>query len=164
MDRELTDHQAARAAFNLAAEQAGVLEYADPQIKWEMRLYARGDRQIPVQVARPRERRPRRVSRTVARTVGSRGDPDPEPEPPLSADRLRHAALLLRLVRLPGGVVAERDFQSAVVPCARLFGWRVAHFRAAQTKHGWRTPVEADGKGFPDLLLLHPCHGLSCAS
>jgi VRR-NUC domain-containing protein len=56
--------------------------------------------------------------------------------------------------------VTERDFQSAVLAAARLFSWRVAHFRAAQTRHGWRTPVEADGKGFPDLILVHPRHGL----
>lgn len=37
---------------------------------------------------------------------------------------------------------------------AFLFGWRVAHFRPARTSKGWRTPVEADGKGFPDLVLL----------
>lgn len=44
--------------------------------------------------------------------------------------------------------------QSAVVECARLFGWRVAHFRPALTKRGWRTPVSADGAGFPDLVLV----------
>lgn len=36
---------------------------------------------------------------------------------------------------------------------AHAFGWRVAHFRPALTKHGWRTAVSADGKGFPDLVL-----------
>jgi hypothetical protein len=50
-------------------------------------------------------------------------------------------------------MVSERDFQTAVVDLARLKGWRVAHFRPAQTSKGWRTPVEADGKGFPDLVL-----------
>jgi VRR-NUC domain len=48
----------------------------------------------------------------------------------------------------------ERDFQTAVVDAARLGGWRVAHFRAARTRHGWRTPVAADGAGFPDLVLV----------
>lgn len=47
----------------------------------------------------------------------------------------------------------EHELQRAVVEAARLLGWRVAHFRPAQTKHGWRTPVSADGKGFPDLVL-----------
>lgn len=49
--------------------------------------------------------------------------------------------------------MTEAQLQDAVIACARLFGWRVAHFRPAQTARGWRTPVEADGKGFPDLVL-----------
>jgi hypothetical protein len=48
----------------------------------------------------------------------------------------------------------ERDFQSAVIEAARALGWTVAHFRPARTGHGWRTPVQADGKGFPDLCLV----------
>lgn len=48
----------------------------------------------------------------------------------------------------------EKDFQGAVVDMARLSGWRVAHFRPARTKHGWKTPVSADGVGFPDLILV----------
>ena len=51
---------------------------------------------------------------------------------------------------------SEVDFQRAVLDAARLFGWRVAHFRPARTAHGWRTPVQADGAGFPDLIL---CRG-----
>lgn len=35
-----------------------------------------------------------------------------------------------------------------------MFGWRVAHFRPARTERGWRTPVAADGAGFPDLVLV----------
>jgi hypothetical protein len=50
--------------------------------------------------------------------------------------------------------VTERELQKGVIDCARIFGWRVAHFRAAQTARGWRTPVEADGAGFPDLVLV----------
>lgn len=48
----------------------------------------------------------------------------------------------------------ERELQRAVIDVARIFGWRVAHFRPSQTSKGWRTAVEADGKGFPDLVLL----------
>jgi hypothetical protein len=47
----------------------------------------------------------------------------------------------------------EKDLQRAVIDLAHLMGWRVAHFRPAQTARGWRTAVEADGKGFPDLVL-----------
>lgn len=48
----------------------------------------------------------------------------------------------------------EKDWQRQVIDLAQLCGWRVAHFRPARTEHGWRTPVEADGAGFPDLVLV----------
>jgi hypothetical protein len=51
--------------------------------------------------------------------------------------------------------VTETQLQSAVIECAQLLGWRVAHFRPAKTERGWRTPVQGDGKGFPDLVLVH---------
>jgi hypothetical protein len=40
--RELTEHQAARAAFGLAAASAGTLEDADPQMQDEMQRLAQG--------------------------------------------------------------------------------------------------------------------------
>lgn len=49
--------------------------------------------------------------------------------------------------------MSEAELQDAIIGCARTFSYTVAHFRPALTKHGWRTPVAADGKGFPDLLL-----------
>lgn len=49
--------------------------------------------------------------------------------------------------------MTEAELQDAVIELAHLFGWRVAHFRAARTKSGWATPVAADGKGFPDLMM-----------
>lgn len=51
--------------------------------------------------------------------------------------------------------LTEAQLQAAVIDTARMFGWRVAHFRPAKTSKGWRTPVAADGKGFPDLVLVH---------
>ena len=51
--------------------------------------------------------------------------------------------------------MTEADLQQGVIQLARLFGYRVAHFRPAQTAKGWRTPVQADGKGFPDLVMIH---------
>jgi hypothetical protein len=48
----------------------------------------------------------------------------------------------------------ESDFQQAVIDLAHVYRWRVAHFRPAKTEQGWRTPVQADGKGFPDLVLV----------
>jgi VRR-NUC domain len=50
--------------------------------------------------------------------------------------------------------VTEAEFQRAVIEAAHVLGWRVAHFRPARTAHGWRTPVEADGAGFPDVVLV----------
>lgn len=51
--------------------------------------------------------------------------------------------------------MTERELQDAVIECAQLLGWRVAHFRPAETAKGWRTPVQADGKGYPDMTLVH---------
>ncbi len=48
----------------------------------------------------------------------------------------------------------EAEFQAAVIELAQMLGWKVAHFRAARTKDGWRTPVAADGAGWPDLVLV----------
>lgn len=50
--------------------------------------------------------------------------------------------------------MTESELQDAVIELAHLFGWSVAHFRAARTAHGWRTPVAADGAGWPDLVLV----------
>jgi hypothetical protein len=51
-------------------------------------------------------------------------------------------------------VVKGRELQHAVIDCAHRFGWRVAHTPPIKGEHGWRTAVAADGKGFPDLLLV----------
>lgn len=56
--------------------------------------------------------------------------------------------------------MTETDFQAGVIEYARLTGWRTAHFRPAMTDKGWRTPVAGDGKGFPDLVLVHEKRGL----
>jgi VRR-NUC domain len=48
----------------------------------------------------------------------------------------------------------ESQFQQALIEAAHVLGWKVAHFRPARTAHGWRTPVEADGAGFPDVVLV----------
>lgn len=51
--------------------------------------------------------------------------------------------------------VSEAQFQRQVIEFAQRLNWRVAHFRPAQNARGdWRTPVAADGKGFPDLVLV----------
>ena len=49
----------------------------------------------------------------------------------------------------------EEEFQCAVIDYAHFNGWKVAHFRKAMRKDGsYVTPVQADGKGFPDLLMV----------
>jgi hypothetical protein len=53
--------------------------------------------------------------------------------------------------------MGEADLQGAVIDLCRLLHLRVAHFRPARTDLGWRTPVEADGAGFPDLVIVGPC-------
>ena len=51
--------------------------------------------------------------------------------------------------------MTEAQFQRSVIELAQLNGWKVAHFRTAQNSKGaWRTPVAADGAGFPDLVLV----------
>jgi hypothetical protein len=58
--------------------------------------------------------------------------------------------------------MSEAELQEAVIEAARLFGWKVAHFRPARTERGWRTPVAADGAGFPDLVLARAGCPLLC--
>lgn len=49
---------------------------------------------------------------------------------------------------------SEADFTAQVLELARIRGWRRAHFRPARTAKGWRTAVQGDGVGFPDLVLI----------
>lgn len=49
--------------------------------------------------------------------------------------------------------VTEAQLQQALIAAARVRGWRVAHFRPAQTRGGrWQTAMQGDA-GFPDLVL-----------
>lgn len=55
--------------------------------------------------------------------------------------------------------MSGRDLQKSIIDLAHLYRWRVAHFTSvlATRKDGsasWRTPVAADGRGFPDLFLV----------
>lgn len=56
------------------------------------------------------------------------------------------------------GKLTEAKFQEQVIDLAQLFGWRCAHFRPARVMRGgkevYETPVSADGRGFPDLLMV----------
>jgi hypothetical protein len=51
----------------------------------------------------------------------------------------------------------EASFQTVVLEVARLAGWHSLHIRPARRADGsWRTPIGGDGKGCPDLTLVHP--------
>lgn len=56
--------------------------------------------------------------------------------------------------------ITEAEWSDWVVELARIHHWAVAHFRAARTVHGWRTPGQYDAAGFPDLVLVHPLRQL----
>ena len=56
---------------------------------------------------------------------------------------------------------SEQAFQQQVIDYAHLMSWKVAHFRGVRVarKDGsvyYQTPVQADGAGFPDLVLARP--------
>jgi hypothetical protein len=48
----------------------------------------------------------------------------------------------------------EAGFTATVLALAKIRGWHTLHIRPGRTDKGWRTPVQGDGKGFPDLLML----------
>ena len=50
--------------------------------------------------------------------------------------------------------MSEAELQRTVLEMAQSFRWLRAHFRPAMTMRGFRTPVEGDGAGFPDLILV----------
>jgi len=51
--------------------------------------------------------------------------------------------------------LSESAFQAQVIHYAKLRSWRIAHFRPALDRRGrWKTAVQADGAGFPDLCIV----------
>lgn len=49
-------------------------------------------------------------------------------------------------------VPTEKQCQATIVEAAKTLGYLVHHTRPAQSRHGWRTPVQGD-VGFPDLVI-----------
>lgn len=52
-----------------------------------------------------------------------------------------------------------QEWQNAVIECMRKNGFRTGHFRAVRIQRAdgtvyYETPVQADGKGFPDAIGL----------
>jgi hypothetical protein len=54
--------------------------------------------------------------------------------------------------------LTESQFQKQLTDFATLTGWKWVHFERAMNDRGyWRTPVSGPlGKGWPDLVLVHP--------
>lgn len=50
--------------------------------------------------------------------------------------------------------MTEDMLLEGVLDLCKLLRCRTLHIRPARTANGWRTPVQGDGKGFPDLLIL----------
>ena len=49
----------------------------------------------------------------------------------------------------------EREFTAQVLQLAHTYGWLTCHFRPLRRLDGtWRTPLQGDGAGFPDLVLV----------
>jgi VRR-NUC domain len=55
--------------------------------------------------------------------------------------------------------ITEAELLAWCLDLARLHGWLSYHPRPARTERGWRTAVQGDGAGWPDLVLLHPTRG-----
>lgn len=53
--------------------------------------------------------------------------------------------------------MSEDELLRSVIDACRTLGLRTVHFRPALTQTGkWRTPVQGDGKGWPDLTIVGP--------
>jgi hypothetical protein len=51
-------------------------------------------------------------------------------------------------------MMTENDLLRGVLDLARILGWRTIHIRPARTAHGWRTAVQGDGIGWPDVVAV----------
>lgn len=63
--------------------------------------------------------------------------------------------------------MTEDQFLALILDYAIIRGWKRAHFRPARVirngRETWRTAVQGDGKGFPDLVLAKRGHMLIIA-
>lgn len=61
--------------------------------------------------------------------------------------------------------MSESELQDGIIELAQTLHWRVVHFRPARVvkkgKVSWRTAIQGDGMGFPDLLLLRGSRGIA---
>ena len=57
--------------------------------------------------------------------------------------------------------MSEAEFQDKVAELAQWSGWLVFHPRRSRTESGGHaTAVAYDGKGYPDLTMVHPARGI----
>jgi hypothetical protein len=85
---------------------------------------------------------------------GNASTPGVIPMPSVDLHKTRKADTRRRV-----GSVREKEFQLQVIEYAQARRWRVAHFRAVRVQRSsgecyYETPVAADGKGFPDLIIV----------
>jgi hypothetical protein len=79
----------------------------------------------------------------------------------------REAAAAIDAARLEGRItegsrvrlldappMLEEELLQRVLLLAKAYGWRSFHARPGRTKGGWATPVQGDGKGFVDVVLV----------
>jgi hypothetical protein len=61
--------------------------------------------------------------------------------------------------------MSEAGLLALVLDIAAVHGWRSAHFRPARVMRrgqpGWATPVQGNGKGFVDVVLVRPARPAS---
>lgn len=50
--------------------------------------------------------------------------------------------------------LTEAELQRGVIERAQALGWKVMHPLPGQTRKGWATSTQGDGKGYPDLTLV----------
>ncbi|MEU3455621.1 hypothetical protein ABZ671_18770 [Micromonospora sp. NPDC006766] len=50
--------------------------------------------------------------------------------------------------------MSEDDLLKVILSLCQTMHLRTAHFRPARTEKGWRTPVQGDGKGWLDLVIV----------
>jgi hypothetical protein len=51
-------------------------------------------------------------------------------------------------------LTTEAEFLTQVLQLATLYRWRTAHFRPGRTATGWRTALQGDAKGWPDVVFV----------
>jgi hypothetical protein len=57
--------------------------------------------------------------------------------------------------------VSEDEFLTAVLDLAQLRRWHVLHLRPARTARGWETPIQAGGKGWPDVFATRGARAIA---